>query len=73
MYIHAMSDARTRTNVSLSDDEREILIRAAELTGDRGYTAFMRRVAVAEARKLIAAASEPRSGATGKGNPTSRK
>jgi uncharacterized protein (DUF1778 family) len=68
-----MSDKRTRTNVSLTDEERELLMRAAELTGDLGYTTFIRRVAVAEARKIIAAASETRSGAAGKGNQTSKK
>lgn len=63
-----MSKPRTRTNVSLSDEERELLMQAAELTGDRGYTAFMRRFAVAEAKKIIAAESETSSGSAKKGN-----
>jgi len=67
-----MSKRQERTNVSLSDDEKKLLKQAALLTGDRGYTAFMRRVALAEAREVIAAASEPRSGATGKSSQTSR-
>lgn len=66
-----MSDKRERTNVSLSDSEREALKQAALLTGDRGYTAFMRRVAVAEAKKIIAAASRTHSGSARKGNQTS--
>lgn len=73
VYKWCMSKKRTRTNVSLTDDEREILIKAAKLAKDVGYTTFIRRVAVAEAERLIAAASEPRSGAVGKGNPTNRK
>jgi uncharacterized protein (DUF1778 family) len=58
--------------VALSDEERELLIHAAELTGDRGYTAFMRRFAVAEAKKIIAAESETSSGKTEKGNRLSK-
>lgn len=68
VYKWCMSKPRTRTNVSLNDEERELLMHAAELTGDRGYTVFIRRMALAEAKKIIAAESETSSGRAKKGN-----
>ena len=56
-----MTYERPRRNLSirLSDEELALLQRAAKLTGCDGWSAYLRRLGVTEARELCAAYGGP--------------